>query len=284
MRSFAAPAASGLGVALVFATVAWAAPPPNVFGGNVWSQSSVLVLRSNDALAPFSSSVYVYLDEVSPSTGSITTSFGPIVGTGPNARFATLSTQYPRDAWAQVSENGKLLTFMAMDVPANSGWPDTAVNNAKVVVSVGANGSVSTTTNSVPMYEAGNYYLFTAATSDGTGYWVAGPSSTGCDNFAGVRYLPPDASGTNVLLTPNIGRCHYDTRYVSIARGNVYAAFSDPGVRGIYLVGGGGLTTTPDASPLLLSGFENYQGPGDLGAVQGNTFSTIAGFVFQNVT
>lgn len=40
-----------------------------------------------------------------------------------------------------------------------------------------------------------SYYLFTAVTNDGTGYWATGPSLVTCDDLSGVRYLPHGESG-----------------------------------------------------------------------------------------
>ena len=233
------------------------APAPSTAAGNLWAQSSVLVLRANDAVYSASSSVGAFLDEIS-SAGVLATSFGPLVGTGPGARGCALSSAYPRDGWAQRSADGKSLTFMAMDVPFNSGWPNTAVSNAKVAVIVYSNGTTKTNTYSIPMYEGGNYYLFTAATNDGTGFWTMGPSLASCDAFAGLRYLPAGSSGTNVLVSPpSLGRCNYDTRFATVFGGSVYASFSDAGVRGVYLMGSVAAATTASTATLL-SGFENY--------------------------
>jgi hypothetical protein len=90
--------------------------------GNLWTQGNVLLLRVNDNLASASSSQAVYLDEVDPATGEIVSVFGPLAGNTPGSLDITLSQQYPRDAWMQNTQDGKLLTFMAMDVPVGAQW------------------------------------------------------------------------------------------------------------------------------------------------------------------
>lgn len=91
--------------------------------GNRWLQSNVVVLRVNDDVLGGGSSQLTWIDEVNPSTGALVGSFGPLVGSGPDARRATLSTTYPRDGWMQRSQDRRFLTFMAMDVSASSPWP-----------------------------------------------------------------------------------------------------------------------------------------------------------------
>lgn len=67
--------------------------------GNKWSQTNILLLRVNDDVLGGSSSQLTWIDEVSPTTGAVLSSYGPLVGTGPGQRQATLSTTYPRDGW-----------------------------------------------------------------------------------------------------------------------------------------------------------------------------------------
>lgn len=96
------------------ALLALAAAASAAEAANRWSQSSVVLLRVNDDVLGGPSSQPIWLDEVAPATGVVLNSLGPLVGRGPNARFATLSTVYPRDGWMQRSADRRFLTFMAM--------------------------------------------------------------------------------------------------------------------------------------------------------------------------
>lgn len=79
-----------------------------------WKQSNVVVLRANDDVLGGASSQLTWLDEVNPATRAVESTFGPLQGSGPNARWATLSVTWPRDGWIQRSADRRFLTFMAM--------------------------------------------------------------------------------------------------------------------------------------------------------------------------
>ena len=254
---------------------------------NVWGASSILVLRSNSATAPASSSVSAYIDEINPTTGAIVSAYGPITGppSGPGrpANSVSLSSAFPSDGWAQRSADGLSLSFMALNVTAGSAWPSASTGIAKVIVLIRANGTISTATYSNTMYTGPNAYLNSAATVDGSYFYTSGTSNTACDAFAGVRYLAGGASGTNVALTGgSLGTCNYNTRFVTTFGGQLYASYADANVRGIYKIGTGLPKTSTTAS--ILPGFSNYQTAAALGATTGATLNTIATFVFENST
>jgi hypothetical protein len=173
------------------------APPP-------WMAGDVLVLRVNDALQSASSSQGVWLDEVDPATGIVSV-VGPLVGTTPGSRNIALSQQYPWDGWMQLSPDGGVLTFLALDVPVGSQWPGTSYTTSKVAVAVYPNGTVDATAASQGMIAGPDFALNTAiATSaNPSGFYVSGPSYAECDTYAGVRYVPAGTSGSNVQVRGN---------------------------------------------------------------------------------
>jgi hypothetical protein len=174
-------------------------PPP-------WQAGDVLVLRVNDNMYSTSSSQAVYLDEVDAATGSVVSVTGPLLGNTPNSRGIALSQQNWWDGWMQLSPDGGVLTFLALDVAPNTAWPSSTYSTAKVVVAVYPNGTVDSSTYSDGMLAGANFMLNTAvATSSGAtlgtpGYYATGPSLLTCDTYAGVRYLPPGTGGTNTQV------------------------------------------------------------------------------------
>ena len=117
------------------------------------------------------------------------------------------------------------------------------------------------------MFQASNYYLYSSATQDGSGFYVAGTSSNSCDDLASVRYIPFGGS-VSFPVNDTMGRCNYDARYATIYDGQLFAVFSDPGKRGVYKMGDG-LPTSPNQMASLLPGFGMPETQATLGTAAG---------------
>ena len=243
--------------------------------------------RVGDGAASCQGGCGVFFDEVVTNpqlgvAGSVSAMVGPITASAGGRRCA-LTNSYPRDGWIQSSADGRSIVVLCMDVAFNNaaaGWPGTAASTYKTLALVGADGIANTATAGLNAFQAGNYYLHTAATVNGSGFWAIGSSSTGCDTYAGIQYIARGGTSFTALDT-GLGNCNYDSRYVSIYKGQLYGVFTDTGKRGVYKMGTGLPTTTsaPGTLGTLLPGFADYQTQ-----MAGSNPNELAGFLFQNDT
>jgi hypothetical protein len=227
---------------------------------------NLLVVRAGDGTVAYSGgadvAAPVFLEELTLGAAA-----GGIYGTvaqrvriaGPAGHLqCTLSNLYWRDGWATRSADGRFVTLLGLNVVAGAAWPGSAVSTLKTVARIAADGTADITTGALNLITAGNYYTHSSHTVDGSGHYVIGPSLVGCDNNAGIRYIPHGGSAS-VQLNATLGRCNYDSRTVTTTTMGgalqLVAVFADAGRRGPYLVGSG-LPTTPGQSAALLPGFE----------------------------
>jgi hypothetical protein len=186
--------------------------------------TNILVVRSGDGTAAFSgassTTAPVFLDEINlsleaPALFGTTSQRVPIVGSVGVSRRCGLDNLYWRDGWAQRSADGRFVTLLCLDVTPGLAWPGDAVGVFKTVARIAANGVVDTTTGASNLITAGNYYVYSSHSADGSGYYVMGPSATSCDNNAGIRYIPHGGS-VSVQLNATLGRCNYDSRFTTV--------------------------------------------------------------------
>ena len=144
---------------------------------NRWSSSNMLVLRTGDGTAAYSGTVSrgapVFLDEVvlsGPVSGSVAQST-LVQNTSAGHFRLTLDQYYWRDGWAQRSGDGRFVSVMGLDLAYGTAWPGTAATTLKTIARIAADGGVDTTSRAVDMFQGSNYYMYSAATWDGTGNW-----------------------------------------------------------------------------------------------------------------
>lgn len=216
-----------------------------------FTPNNIVVLRLGDGSAVLSNAgTLVFLDEYTPAGTLVQSIQLPVVLNGANRRFVTSGSATSEGALI-LSPNKQFLTLAGYDtIPGVVSVASTAGIN-RVVALVNYLGIINTSTSFIDGYLTNN--VRSAATVDGTGFWVSG---TGSSNTGGVRYITLGGSTSTQVSTSVV-----NTRIVSIFNGQLMVSSSSGAFLGISKVGSGLPTTAGETitnTINTLSGSSSY--------------------------
>ena len=190
----------------------------------------------------------VFLDEVSPSSGAVVSSFA--VTSGSSACLMFWGAGYTQEGFAQLSSNGEYITVPCFGGPLNP--QGIAPISNRVVMRVFADSSIVPTIVS-DAYSGTAAWWRTAVTSDGRGFWVAGTSAAACDGTGGVRYIANLGAASSQLTGSGstMGCGSPGAASLSVFNNQLYGSFQDAGKQGVYAVGTGLVTSGAQAATQL---------------------------------
>jgi hypothetical protein len=213
--------------------------------GDPFTPGDLVVVRVGDGSSLSGVTAPVFLDEFNPSSGALVQSVAmPITASGSNRAF-TLGGTNTTEGCLTRSIDGRYLSLAGYD--ANTGATagastPTAFSGGttdRVVARVDVNASIDTTTVLTNAYSGNS--VRSAATVDGSQFWVSGTSRTSGAgaNTGGVYLISFGATtGTQLTTTPN------DTRNIAILNGQLYVSSTASGALGVNKVGTGVPTTS----------------------------------------
>lgn len=222
---------------------------------------NVVALRVGDGTNPLdTSAARVFLDEYTPSGILVQSIAVPTSAAGGN-RALTLTGSEALEGALSLSANGQFLTLAGYDAaPGTAGVAATASSSVnRVVGRVSADGTINTTTVMTDAYTGGTTPgVRSAATDDGSRFWVGGQGVSG---LGGVRYVTLGNTGASTPLGMLPQNQPNNSRDVAIYGGQLYVSLKTGQVTrtGVATVGTGLPTTSNQPTILLpnLSGADN---------------------------
>ncbi len=170
----------------------------------------------------------------------------PTADSGSNQTLTQSGTAASEGA-LNLSADGRYLTLVGYDATpgtANVTGTTSATTN-RIVARIDALGIVDTTTRINNAYSANN--IRSAVTNDGSGFWVAGPST-------GLTFVSYGSAGTSTTLNA------LNSRVVNIFNGQLYTSSGSGSNVGVNTVGTG-LPNSGNQATTLLSGLPNTGNP-----------------------
>jgi hypothetical protein len=217
--------------------------------GGPFTAGNLVVVRVGDGTASFSGggTVPVFLDEYNPINLTLVQSVALPTTSGSN-RALTLVGNAPTEGYLTTSTDGRFLTLAGYDAAigvAAASMSPTGLGGTvdRVVARVSVDGTINTSTVLTNAYGASS--VRSAATEDGSRFWVSGTSSAAGDNAnTGGVYLIDQGATTGTRLSSTLN----DTRNIAIFNGQLYVSAATPaGAEGVDKVGTG-VPTTPGQS------------------------------------
>ena len=205
--------------------------------------SSIVVVRVGDGAAALSSvATAVFLEQRYVSDGALVpTSHNPLAlptaVSGSNARL-TVSGSATSEGALELSADGHYVTLAGYDADQGTAGvaSSTSVTINRIAGRVDASGNVDTSTRIDALISGNN--VRSAATSDGTSFWVGGATS-------GVVYIALGATGgTSILASPG------NVRVVDVFGGQLYGSSGSANFTNVFAVGTGLPTTTATEAAL----------------------------------
>jgi hypothetical protein len=258
--------------------------------GGPFTPGDLVVVRVGDGNAAFSGggAVPVFLDEFNPTTGAFVQSVALPTTVSGSGRAITLVGNAPSEGYLTRSADGGYLTLAGYDaavgVTAQSLSPTGLGGSVdRVVARVDDNATINTSTVLTNAYGAGS--VRSAATVDGSRYWVSGTSGAGANANTGGVFVIDQGATTGTRLSADLN----DTRNIAIVNGQLYVSSATTGAFGVNTVGTGVPTTagqsiTPfvntgsGTSPLSFVIFDlNHDGIADVVYVADDRLTTAGG-------
>ncbi|MEP7212326.1 MAG: carboxypeptidase-like regulatory domain-containing protein [Acidobacteriota bacterium] len=193
-----------------------------------FSAGNLVVCRVGDGSAALSSAASaVFLDEYTPSGSYVSTVAMPVAPSGSNDALTLAGTGGASFAASEcqltLSANGRYLVLAGyIALPGTAGVNGTTVG--RVIARVDANGTVNTSTSTSSF---GSSVVRSAASNDGSGFWVVGAS-------AGVVYVPLGGVGPGTVVSSTVS----GSKVVNIIDGQLYVSTNAGSVR-VGTVGAG---------------------------------------------
>ena len=200
----------------------------------------LVVLQTGDGSAAVTSAATAILLKEFTKTGTAVQSIALPTAVSGNNRILTQSGTAGSEGALNLSADGKYLTLVGYDAAPGTAAVagTTSAANNRIVGRVDANGSIDTSTRISTAYSANN--IRSAVTNDGTGFWVAGPST-------GLSYVTFGSTGASTQLNS------LNSRVVNIFNGQLYDSSASGTNIGVNTVGTGLPTTAGQTVTLLPS-------------------------------
>lgn len=201
-------------------------------GGGPGAAQAFWVVRLGDGSVPLTGAAApVYLDRRLTDGSEVAAPIAlPVILQGNNNPF-TISGSAVSEGNLALSADGKWVTLAGYAAPVATLSVSTsqALTFPRLVARVDASGTADTSTRVDGAFNGSN--VRSAATKDGTGFWVSGNSAGGS---GGVHYVLYGAkSGTQILSVPS------NARFVDIAGGQLYASSGTGAFVNVFTVGSG---------------------------------------------
>lgn len=207
-----------------------------------FTAGDIVVLRLGTGTGALSgAATAVFLDEYNGS-GTIVQSIALPTAVNGNNRILTESGSATSEGALTLSADGRYLTLVGYDAaPGTASVTGTASSTTnRIVGRVDAAGTVDTSTRINSAYTGNN--IRSAVTNDGSGFWVAGPTSTG------LSYVAFGSTGASTTLNG------LNSRVVNIFNGQLYTSSQSGSNVGVNTVGTGLPTSTNQTVTPLIPG------------------------------
>ncbi|WP_375491893.1 DUF4347 domain-containing protein, partial [uncultured Nostoc sp.] len=211
-----------------------------------FAPGDIVVLQAGDGNAALSgSATAVFLKEYNTSGSTPVQSIALPTTVSSSNRILTQSGSAASEGALSLSSDGRYLTLVGYDAPlgtASVGSTASATIN-RIVARVDAFGTVDTSTKLNNAYSGNN--IRSAVTTDGSGFWVAGTTSTA------LSYVTFGSTGASTILSG------MNSHVVEIFNGQLYTSLSSSSINTV----GTGLPTSGSPTVTPLPGLPNTGNP-----------------------
>jgi hypothetical protein len=209
---------------------------------------NALVVRMGDGVTALASGAFpVYVDEYSP-TGTLVQTIGiPSTSLEGNGTYFTGNPNATTEGILKVSQDGRYFTLGGYQQEfGTAGTPSTATSVAvpRLVARVDLGGSVAISAGITDAFSGQSFR--SAATDDGSQYWLNGEDASTAGSNNGVRYVNSFAATTSTLIREG------NSRSIQVAGSNLYYSTGAGTTRGVF--GYTGLPTTAAAPSVTIAG------------------------------
>lgn len=225
---------------------------------------NLIVVRVGDGGTPLTAAAApVFLHEYSPSGTLIQVIALPTASTGNQHAFTQAGTATLKGSMSRTAD-GRY--FLVTGYAAAPGTPNVAQTTSaavrRVVARIGVDGTIDTSTALGDAYSGGA--LTSAASVDGSEFWLAGSNSVTAAGSGGVRHAQLGATvSTQVCSTVS------DPRKVAIAGESLLASSASPTSPGLYRIGSQLSSAPGQPASLTIAGAGTVFGVGGGGSGPG---------------